>query len=273
MPAISCSAAILCAAIAAALVGQDTPPSTVPQPPSVVPQTISTVPQPRVDEWGAARHAELIARVRAAEPGGIVFIGDSITQGWEQDGSAIWKVRFAPLRAVNLGSSGDRTEHVLWRLREAPISRLEPSMVVIMIGTNNVGHGRDDAAATLAGVKSVVELVRAQVPEASIVLCAILPRGPSMNSMRGDILQVNQALARTYPGDGPSRGVQVLDLGTRFIDPDGGILAALMPDGLHLSAAGYSEWADGLRPLVPVAPDAAPREVPTASPEAAAAAH
>jgi lysophospholipase L1-like esterase len=246
------SAVVLCSSLAVAL--------AAPEPPQ------SVVPAPRADAGGAARHALLLDRVRTAAPSAVVFIGDSITEGWEREGKELWDGRFAPLRAVNLGASGDRTEHVLWRLREAPLARLEPSVVVILIGTNNVGHGRDDAAATLAGVNAVVECVRAQVPTASIVVCSIFPRGAQMNAMRGELLQVNQALARTYasaavqPGE---RGrVQVLDLGTSFVDLDGSIPARLMPDGLHLSPAGYAVWAEALSPLLPAGPGAEPEITP-----------
>lgn len=232
MTIAACSAVVLCAAFAAALPVQDPP--------------LSTVPQPRTDEGGAARQSVLLERVRTAGPSPVVFIGDSITQGWEHDGSALWAARFAPRGALNLGASGDRTEHVLWRLREAPIGRLDPKAVVIMIGTNNLGHGRDDASRTLAGVRAVVDLVRAQAPNATVLLLAIFPRGEQMNPMRGELLQVNQALARAYAPD--SDKVRVIDIGTRFIEPDGSIPKSLMPDALHLSAAGYAVWADALSP-------------------------
>lgn len=232
MTIFACSAVVTCAAFAAALPAQDQP--------------HSTVPQPRTDEGGAARQAALLERVRTAGPSPVVFIGDSITQGWEHDGSALWAARFAPRGALNLGASGDRTEHVLWRLREAPISRLDPKAVVIMIGTNNLGHGRDDAASTLAGVKAVADLVRSQAPKATVILLGIFPRGAAMNPMRGELLQVNQALARTYAPDADQ--VRVLDIGARFIEPDGSISKSLMPDALHLSSAGYAVWADALAP-------------------------
>jgi lysophospholipase L1-like esterase len=187
----------------------------------------------------------------------VVFIGDSITQGWEDDGRAVWSERIAPLGALNLGVSGDRTEHVLWRLGQAPITRLNPKAVVLLIGTNNVGHGRDDAAATLAGVRAVVSLVRAQAPTATVIVCGILPRGEQMNAMRGELLQVNQALAREFGAscdtDAPlpaGGGVRFIDFGTRFIAPDGKIPPGLMPDALHLSPAGYSVWADAVLPLL-----------------------
>ena len=247
MTTAALGAALMCAALAAALSAEDPP--------------LSTVPQPRADEGGAARQAALLERVRTAAPSPVVFIGDSITEGWEHDGSALWAARFAPRGALNLGSSGDRTEHVLWRLREAPLGRLDPKAVVIMIGTNNVGHGRDDAARTLAGVRAVVDLVRSQVPKATVILFGIFPRGAQMNPMRGELLQVNQALARTYASD--AERVRVVDIGARFIESDGSIPKSLMPDALHLSAAGYAVWADALAPeLERAVPAASAGEVP-----------
>lgn len=217
---------------------------------------VSMVPASREDPAGSARQAVVLERARTSPPAPVVFIGDSITQSWEVEGSAVWRERIEPLGAVNLGVGGDRTEHVLWRLSQAPLGRLDPKAVVIMIGTNNVGHGRDDAAATLAGVRAVVGAVRAQVPAATVILCGILPRGAAMNAMRGELLQVNQALAREYGAAGAATGpaaphggtVQFLDFGARFIEPDGRIAPDLMPDALHLSPKGYALWADAVMP-------------------------
>jgi N-acetylglucosamine-6-sulfatase len=217
----------------------------------------STNPAPRNDPAGAERESVVVERARTSPPASVVFLGDSITQGWETDGLAVWEGRIAPLGALNLGVSGDRTEHVLWRLAKAPITRLSPKAVVLLIGTNNVGHGRDDAAATLAGVRAVISLVRTQAPTATVIVCGILPRGESMNAMRGELLQVNQALAREFGAscdiDAPlpaGGGVRFIDFGTQFIDPDGKIQPTLMPDALHLSPAGYSVWADAILPAL-----------------------
>lgn len=223
----------------------------------------STVPASRGDSGGAERQAVVVERARTSPPTAVLLIGDSITQGWENEGSAVWRDRIGPLGALNLGVGGDRTEHVLWRLGQAPIGRLDPKAVVIMIGTNNIGHGRDDAAQTLAGVRAVVGLVRAQAPKATVILCGILPRGATMNAMRGELLQVNQALAREFgaagqsgpatgsasgPAAGSGGAVRFLDFGVRFIDADGTVPTELMPDALHLSPKGYALWADAIMP-------------------------
>ncbi len=210
----------------------------------------SVRPVPRT-EGAVERQTEVLRRVReAAGPAHLVFVGDSITQGWEGNGRERWEADFAPYNAMNLGVSGDRTEHVLWRLREAPLTPLAPKAIVLLIGTNNLGHGSSNAEETLLGVRRVIETLRAQCPDATVVVCGILPRGNRFNAMRGDICQINQVLARLDD----ARTI-VVDFGERFVAIDGSIPTELMPDYLHLSPAGYGVWADAilpiLRPLLP----------------------
>lgn len=207
----------------------------------------SLTPVPRSDAGILARQDVVLDRARTADPAALVFVGDSITQGWEDPGKATWATAFAPIGAVNLGVSGDRTEHVLWRLSQAPLTRLAPKVVVLLIGTNNLGHQHDDAQGTLAGITAVARTIRAQVPDATLALMAVFPRGERINAMRGDLLQINQALAVAFAGD-PK--VTIVDCGARFVKPDGSIDAALMPDALHLSPDGYAIWAQALEPVL-----------------------
>ncbi len=204
--------------------------------------TVTAVP--RTDGGILSRQAEVIRRARESAPTNVVFVGDSITQAWEDGGAAIWKERFAVAGALNLGVSGDRTEHVLWRLDQAPLTRLAPKAVVLLIGTNNLGHGTANAAQTFAGIYAVVAKIHSQVPNARILLCAIFPREENMNAMRGDVAQVNQALASAFANDS---SVRIIDLCAAFIGVEGKIPARLMPDFLHLTPAGYQVWADGIR--------------------------
>lgn len=206
-------------------------------------QEVATTPVPRTDEGILARQSEVLRRARKTASAGVVFLGDSITQGWEDAGREVWQRDFAPLGALNLGVSGDRTEHVLWRLQEAPLTHLKPRAVVVMIGTNNLGHGSSDAAGTLAGVRAVIAKVRQQAPRAQVLLVEIFPRGERMNPLRGDIAQINQAL-RAHP----PAGVRTLALGDRWVAADGTISKEVMPDLLHLSTLGYRQWAEGLLP-------------------------
>ena len=205
----------------------------------------ATTPVPRTDQGILERQAEVLRRAREEAPAAVVFLGDSITQGWEGPGKEVWERDLAPLGVLNLGVSGDRTEHVLWRLQEAPITRLEPRVVVVMIGTNNLGHGSSNAEQTLAGVQAVLARVHEQAPKARLLLLEIFPRGERINPMRGDIAQINQALRAN-----PPPGVRTLALGDRWVRADGTISKEFMPDFLHLSPTGYAQWSEGMLPAL-----------------------
>lgn len=218
-----------------------------PQAPSAKPQTpppSSVVPVARTDEGILARQTECLRRAKENAPAPVVFVGDSITQGWESAGAPVWKERLAPLGALDLGVSGDRTEHVLWRLAQAPLTRLDPRAIVLLIGTNNLGHGSSTAQEALLGVTRVIATLREQCPKARVLVLDIFPRGEGFNAMRGDLAQINQALSRLDDGE----HVRFLRIGDRFVEPDGSIRREIMPDFLHLSEAGYRIWADALVP-------------------------
>jgi lysophospholipase L1-like esterase len=205
----------------------------------------AVVPVARTEEGILERQAEVLRRARTGPKAPVVFVGDSITQGWEGDGAELWQKQFAPLGALNLGVSGDRTEHVLWRLAQAPLTRLEPKVIVLLIGTNNLGHGTNDAEQTLAGVLAVVALLHAQAPQAVLLVHEIFPRGERINPLRGDIAQINQVLRGL--ADAKTR---VLGFSDRWVRADGTISVASMPDFLHLSPAAYAQWAEALAPEI-----------------------
>jgi len=203
------------------------------------------VPVARTDEGILARQTEVLRRAKETAKAPVIFVGDSITQGWEDGGAEIWKKQFAPLGALNLGVSGDRTEHVLWRLAQAPITHLEPKVIVLLIGTNNLGHGTSNAEQALAGVQAVIAELHAQAPKALLLVHEIFPRGERINAMRGDIAQINQVLRN-------QRGPQthVLGFSDRWVHNDGTIPKEIMPDFLHLTPAGYAQWAEAIAPEI-----------------------
>ena len=209
----------------------------------------SLVPAPRTDDWAVKREAECIRRATESEPAHVVFVGDSITQSWEDPGKAAWAKHIAPLGALNLGNSGDRTENVLWRLDKAPLGRLKPKHIVLLIGTNNLGHGTSNATETLEGVKAVASKLAEQCPDATVHILEIFPRGERFNAMRGDICQINQALRAWVAGQTGSR-LAIHAVGDRFMGTDGSISKEIMPDALHLTPKGYEMWAEALAPLL-----------------------
>lgn len=211
-------------------------------------------PAPRaIDyEWmSTARWREMHAEdVALATKGGaeLVFVGDSITEGWEWNDGEHWKKHFARLGAVNFGIGGDTTQNVLWRLDHGAVGALRPKVVVLLIGTNNLGREVATPAAAARGVEAVVTKLCAAFPVAKIVVHGIFPCDASPQAeVRGRVAAVNERLRAL---DGRDGRVVFRDIGARFLEADGTISPAVMPDGLHLSPEGYRRWAAELAPLV-----------------------
>jgi beta-glucosidase len=205
----------------------------------------AVVPAPRTQEGPQKRFEELNRRVQAAAGNvDLVFLGDSITQGWEGSGKNVWQRFYVDRRALNLGIGGDRTQHVLWRLENGNFAGLKPKVLVLMIGTNNSNGNDHPPGEILEGVTAIVRKVREMSPTTKVLVLGIFPRGAAFNDQRGKLLQINQALAKLDDG----KDVFFLDFGSRLIQPDGTISKSVMPDALHLSEVGYVIWAEAIEP-------------------------
>jgi lysophospholipase L1-like esterase len=175
----------------------------------------------------------------------LVFLGDSITAGWggKKD---IWEKAFGKYQPANFGIGGDRTQHVLWRIENGELDGIKPKAAVIMIGTNN--SGSDDAPDIARGVTRIVEFIRHKSPDTKILLLAVFPRGDKPDGKLGGahekLKQVNAIIAKLDDG----KHVHFLDIGGKFVQGGGPISKDIMPDFLHLSAAGYQIWADAITP-------------------------
>lgn len=221
-------------------------------------QAINTavVPVPRGENW-LRRHD---AFVKAAKQGGgrVLFLGDSITDHWRKDnpaagGKDVWDKELAPLGAVNFGISGDRTQHLLWRIKHGEIAGFRPEVVVLQIGTNNTGYEHDGMTPrnspieVVAGITAIVEELRSKLPEAKILLLAPFPRGEPNDPTRAQIKEISDGIAKLQDGI----HVRYLDIGGHFLGVDGRILPGVMPDLVHPSRKGYEIWAAAIRgPLV-----------------------
>lgn len=200
----------------------------------------AVTPAPRDGGW-MQRHEQFNERVAKGDVG-LIFVGDSITQGWEGAGRDVWARYYGSRKAVNLGIGGDRTEHVLWRLDHGNVEGIAPKVAVVMIGTNNSGADRNTATEMVDGVTAVVEKLRSKLPDTKILLLGIFPRGEHFNDQRGKILQVNQAVRKIADGE----TVVYLDIGHHFLEADGSLSREIMPDFLHLSPKGYEIWASSI---------------------------
>lgn len=171
----------------------------------------------------------------------LIFIGDSITEGWEGNGKEVWADFYGKRNAVNLGIGGDRTQHVIWRLDNGNVKNIKPKVAVVMIGTNNSGSNKPQEIAD--GVKAIVGQLRTTLPETKVLLLAVFPRGPDKNDTRR---LVNQRANSIFSKLDDGNSVYYLDIGPKFLEKDGTLSREIMPDLLHLSKKGYMIWAESI---------------------------
>lgn len=205
----------------------------------------SAVPFERVDPYARGRHEQDLeqAQARSAQ---VVFLGDSITDFWGDSqrpgtGSTVWYDRIAPLGAANFGVSADTTQSLLWRVTHGELDG-RPRVIVLEIGTNNVGTGYTPQE-TAAGIAAVVSAIRTESPRSQVVLMGLFPRGQGdADPLTQKILEVNSLIA------GLDDGIHVhfLDMSSAFLNPDGSLNRSLLPDTIHPSAQGYALWADAV---------------------------
>ncbi len=206
-------------------------------------ENTATTPVPKEKSGWLARHESINAK---AKQGGIdlVYIGDSIVQQFETKGKEVWDYYYAPRRTLNLGISGDRTQHVLWRIDHGNLDGVKPKLTIIMIGQNNGGH--NTAQEIAEGVTAVVQRVQAKCPESKILLLAIFQRRPQITPERTVLDEANATIAKLAD----NKTIHYLNINSVFVQSDGSIPADLMPDFEHPSPLGNKVWAEAIEPKV-----------------------
>lgn len=180
----------------------------------------------------AVQRFETINRDTQAGLHTVVFLGDSLTQKWDR---SVWEQNFARLRPLNAGVNGDRTENLLWRIEHGNLDGQRPNLLVLLIGTNDIGRNRP-AAVIAEGIRQILMDLRSRLPEAHILLLGVLPRSESPSShRRRQVAEVNQ-LIRTCADH---RNVVYANVGDALLDPAGRLSREVSPDGVHLSERGY----------------------------------
>jgi beta-glucosidase len=207
------------------------------------PQHDAVKPVPREGNW-MLRHERMNERVKQGNVD-LVFIGDSITQGWEGAGRAVWEKFYSQRNAVNLGIGGDRTQHVLWRLQNGNLEGISPKLAVVMIGTNNSGSNTPQQIAD--GIKAILDELQKRCPKTKVLLLGIFPRGETPEDPRR---KVNEATNQIIAKYADNERVFYLDIGPKFLDDDGRLSREIMPDLLHLNQKSYTIWAESIEPLV-----------------------
>ena len=254
LPAAPLLAALLMACTAGPRAQQAPPaPSAVECGYPAVPGDVKGVwaPEARDDEAWRGLHERYVAEAArgAAE---IVFLGDSITQGWGK-APEVWSRYYAPHEALDFGISGDRLQHLAWRVEHGTLAGLSPHVLVLMIGTNNLPVRSPPQLA--AAIHSLLQLLHCEQPRAKVLLLGILPRSADAEhaeralrdpQLHDNIRAVNAELARLADG----HDVVFLDMGPSFAGSDGGLRPELTTDRLHLSVEGYRLWARLMEPTL-----------------------
>jgi len=203
-------------------------------------------PAPQPEAWWMERHERTVARIRQGHVD-LLFIGDSITQGWEEDGRPVWDIFYQHRHAANLGYNGDQTDNVLWRLQNGELDGITPKLAVVMIGTNNATRREDPPHETAAGIQAILTTLRTRLPDTKILLLAVFPRGLSADDR---LRQINHAVNERLPAMADQRQVFFLNLNRRFLDKNGGLPEEIMPDALHPNEHGYRIWAEGMEDVM-----------------------
>jgi lysophospholipase L1-like esterase len=234
-------------------------------------------PVPRSDNNSKMAHEQLLAKARQGRID-IYFEGDSITRRWgATDYPQLlenWKQNYLGWNAADFGWGADRVENILWRLENGELDGVNPKVIVLLAGTNNVGNkvpsaGVDALAGDVAaGLQAVVRVMQSKAPDAVIIVTGIFPRNDNMEVMPA-IDRINASLATMAAG----KKIRYLNINDKLADPDGMLYEGMMnADKLHPALKGYQVWADALKPLFtqllgpPAAEDHAPP--PTGDPSA-----
>ncbi len=186
------------------------------------------------------RRTKWATRVEA-DQGAVVFLGDSITQGWGEDFSG-W---FPGLKIANRGISGDTSRGVLIRLQEDVLA-LNPKAVVLLIGTNDLEE-KAEPETIVGNLKLILEALQAHNPKMPIVLCHVFPSAAAKSRPSDKIKKLNQLYANLVKGNAQ---VTPLETWVLFADAKGDAIPEQFPDLLHPNQAGYARWAAGLRPIL-----------------------
>ncbi len=219
-------------------------------------QTEADRPVARTDRNSQVAHARLLEKARTGRID-IYFEGDSISRRWGtsdaryKDCLANWNRNFFGWNAANFGWGGDTTQNILWRLQNGELDGVNPKIIVLLAGANNLGGtpwaGGDDAkvAEVVGGIKAILVVMQRKAPHATIILMGITPRNDRGTGIVATIDRINEELSRLADG----KKIRYLNINRKLADQNGKLFEGMTVDGLHLSVRGYQVWADALKPV------------------------
>ena len=202
----------------------------------------AVIPVPMTKPGWMERHESMNTKARQGKID-LIYIGDSIVQRYEGVGKHVWDHYYASRNALNLGISGDRTQHVIWRLDHGNIEGINPKLAIVMIGQNNGGH--NTASEIAEGVTEVVKIIRTKLPKTKILLLGIFQRREKPTPERAVLAEANNIISKLADSS-----VHYMDINSVYVQPDGTIPASLMPDFEHPSELGFKRWAEAIEAKV-----------------------
>ena len=217
------------------------------------PAGASDLAVPRTDSNSRKAHVQLLEKAKKGDID-IYFEGDSITRRWGAtdypQNLANWKENFYGWNAADFGWGADRIQNVLWRLENGELDGVNPKVIVLLAGTNNIGPDPkikpDKPKAILRVFKKVLETMEAKAPHVTIILMGIFPRNdhPELFPV---ITEINKGLRKLADG----KKVRYLNINDKLADKDGKLFEGMMnpADHLHPALKGYQVWADALKPI------------------------
>jgi lysophospholipase L1-like esterase len=203
------------------------------------------LPVDRKDEWWQKRFAEKNEQLKKGDAE-LLLVGDSITNGWDNDSAKEAREKYLDgWKWVNLGFSGDQTQHVLWRLENAPMDAVKPKAIMLMIGTNNIGN-KQSPEDTVLGIAAIVKKLKDLYPNAKILVLNVFPRDEKPDGrLRVEVDKINSLLPKTL---GKQKNVTLFSINDKFLDKDGTLPKSVMPDSLHPQKDGYLIWGETVQP-------------------------
>lgn len=209
-------------------------------------------PSPRRDKNSLKAHEQLVEK---AKMGGIdiYFEGDSITRRWGTSdyqwkaNLANWNSNFFGWNAADFGWGADSTQNILWRLENGELDGVNPKIIVLLAGINNVGTvpGGDEKVENITrGLQAIVKVMQEKAPNAVIILTGLFPRNDNM-AVIPEINKINENLARMADG----KKIRYINVNDKLADQDGKLHPGMTVDRLHPTPKGYQIWADALKPI------------------------
>jgi lysophospholipase L1-like esterase len=220
---------------------------------------LAAVPQPRQETndhsaWWLGWPARKLETAKQARPE-LLFLGDALTQGWEDAGAKIWKLHYGSRNAANYGFEGDATQNLLWRIEHGALDELRPRLIVLLIGASNLKNSDFTPAQIAGGIGAVLERLAQKCPSSRVLLLGLLPQD---SSPVGEMRRKGEAVNALLPPLADGKRVFLLNINHVFLNAEGALSHTIAPAPMHLTTKGYTLWAEAIESTVQALLEPAP---------------